>query len=40
VERLLTPVATCRQRGRDGLDFRTACLRSRLDGTLAPSRLA
>ena len=40
VERMLTTVATCRQRGRDVLDFLTACLRSRIDGTTAPSLLA
>jgi transposase len=40
VERLLTVVATCRRRGRAVLDFLVACLRSRLDGTVAPSLLA
>jgi len=40
VERLLTVVATCRQRGRDVLGYLTACLRARLDGTPAPSLLA
>jgi transposase len=40
VERMLTVVATCRQRGRDVLGFLTACLRARLDGTSAPSLLA
>jgi transposase len=40
VERLLTVVATCRQRGRAVLDFLTACLRARLGGTPAPSLLA
>ena len=40
VERRLTVVATCRQRGRAILDFLTACLRSRLDGTPAPSLMA
>lgn len=40
VERMLTVVATCRQRGRDVLDFLTACLRARLDGTPAPSLLS
>jgi transposase len=40
VERMLTVVATCRQRGRDVLGFLTACLRARLDGTAAPSLLA
>jgi transposase len=38
-ERLLTAVATCRQRGRDVLGFLTTCLRARLDGTPAPSLL-
>ncbi len=40
VERMLTVVATCRQRGRDVLEFLTACLRARLDGTPALSLLA
>jgi transposase len=40
VERVLSVVATCRQRGRDVLDFLTACLRSQLDGTPAPSLLS
>jgi transposase len=40
VERLLTAVATCRQRGSDVLGFLTACLKARLDGTPAPSLLA
>jgi transposase len=40
VERMLTAVATCRQRGRDVLEFLAACLRARLDGTPAPSLLA
>jgi transposase len=40
VERMLTAVATCRQRGRDVLGFLTACLLARLDGTPAPSLLA
>ena len=40
VERMLTVVATCRQRGRDVLDFLTACLKARLAGTPAPSLLA
>jgi transposase len=39
VERMLTAVATCRQRGRDVLAFLTTCLRARLDGTAAPSLL-
>jgi transposase len=37
VERMLTVVATCRQRGRDVLGILTACLRARLAGTPAPS---
>lgn len=40
VERMLTVVATCRQRGRDVLGFLAACTRARLDGTPAPSLLA
>jgi transposase len=40
VERMLTAVATCRQRGRDVLGFLTACLGARLAGTPAPSLLA
>jgi transposase len=40
VERLLTVVATCRQRGRNVMGFLTACLKSRLEGTPAPSLLA
>jgi transposase len=40
VERMLTVVATCRQRGRDVLGFLTECLRARLDGTATPSLLA
>ena len=40
VERMLTVVATCRQRGGDVLGFLTACLRARLDGTPAPSLLS
>lgn len=40
VERMLTVVATCRQRSRDVLGFLSACLRARLDGTPAPSLLA
>ena len=40
VERLLTVVATCRQRGGDVLGFLVACLRARLAGTAAPSLLA
>lgn len=40
VERMLTAVETCRQRGRDVLGFLVACLRARLDATTAPSLLA
>lgn len=40
VERLLTVVATCRQRGHDVLDFLTACTRARHNGAPAPSLLA
>ena len=40
VERMLTVVATCRQRGRDVLGFLAACLRARLGGEAAPSLLA
>ena len=40
VERVLSVAATCRQQGRNVLDFITACLRARLDGTPAPSLLA
>ncbi|MBX6311972.1 MAG: IS66 family transposase [Isosphaeraceae bacterium] len=40
VERLLTVVATCRQRGRDVLGYLTACLRAQLGGSLAPALLA
>jgi transposase len=36
VERLLTAVATCRQRGLDVLGDLTTCLRARLDGSPAP----
>ncbi len=39
VERVLSVVATCRHQGRDVLGFLTDCLRSRLDGTPAPSLL-
>ena len=39
VERMLTVMATCRQRGLGVLDFLTGCLRARLDGTPAPSLL-
>lgn len=40
VERMLTVVATCRQRGRDVIGVLTDCLRSRLDGKAAPSLLS
>jgi len=40
VERVLSVAATCRQQGRNVLDFITACLRARLDGTPVPSLLA
>ena len=40
VERMLTVVATCRQRECDVLAFLAACLRARLDATPAPSLLA
>jgi len=40
VERMLTAVATCRQRGRGVLGFLMGCLRARLEGTSAPSLLA
>jgi transposase len=40
VERMLTAVETCRQRGREVLRFLTDCLRAKLDGTPAPSLLA
>ena len=40
VERMLTAVATCRQRDRDVLGFLTACLRARCDSTPAPSLVA
>ena len=39
-ERLLTVVATCRQRGLDVLGYLITCLRARLDGTPAPPLLA
>jgi transposase len=39
VERMLSVVATCRQRGDGVLDFLTACLRARLDGGVGPSLL-
>jgi transposase len=40
VERMLSVVETCRQRGRDVLAYVTACVRSGLEGTPAPSPLA
>jgi transposase len=40
VERMLTVAATCRQRGRDVLEFLTSCLQARLGGSSAPSLLA
>ena len=40
VERLLTVVATCRQRGHDVLGYLTTCLRARLRGSPAPPLLA
>jgi hypothetical protein len=40
VERLLTVVATCRQRGLDVLGYLTTCLRARLEGSPAPPLLA
>jgi transposase len=36
VERVLSVAATCRQQGRNVLDFITACLRARLGGDLPP----
>jgi transposase len=40
VERMLTAVETCRQRGQDLLGFLASCLRATLDGAPAPSLLA
>ena len=40
VERMLSVVETCRQRGRDVLAYLTACVRSALEGATAPSPLA
>ncbi|MBX6316340.1 MAG: transposase, partial [Isosphaeraceae bacterium] len=40
VERVLTVVATCRQRARDVLGFLAACFRARFEGRPAPSLLA
>jgi hypothetical protein len=39
VERMLSVVATCRQRNRNVLELLTACCRARLDGSAAPSLL-
>ena len=39
VERMLTVVATCRQQGRNVLDYLTRCYQARLDGKAAPSLL-
>ena len=40
MERMLTVVATCRQRGRDVLGYLTECFRARLERQPAPSLLA
>jgi transposase len=40
VERMLSVVETCRQRGRDVLAFLTGCVRSALEGLPAPNPLA
>ena len=40
VERMLSVVETCRQRGRDVVAYLTACIRSGLEGAPAPSPLA
>ena len=40
VERMLTVVATCRQRGRDVLGYLTDCLRARNHGAASPTLLA
>jgi transposase len=37
VERVLSVVATCRQQGRNVLEFLTGCFRVRLEGRPAPS---
>src|SRR5205823_949356 len=37
VERILTVEASCRQQGRDVLEYLTACCRARRDGTEGPS---
>ena len=39
VERMLTVVATCRQRGRNVLDYLTSCFEARLSGQGVPSLL-
>jgi transposase len=39
VERVLTVVATCRQQGRDALEYLTACAGARRDGVNGPSLL-
>ena len=39
VERMLTTVATCRQQGRNVLEYLTACCRARIRGSPAPSLL-
>jgi transposase len=40
VERMLTVVATCRQRGHDVPGFLSDCFRTRLGGTPVPSLLS
>ena len=39
VERVLSVVATCRQQGRNALEFLTDCFRAELSGDPAPSLL-
>ena len=39
VERILSVVATCRQQGRDVLEFLTECFRARLAGAPSPTLL-
>ncbi len=39
LERLLTAVATCRQRGRDALNFLAGCFRASFEGRATPSLL-
>jgi transposase len=39
VERVLSVVATCRQQGRNVLEFLTDCFRAHLEGRPAPSLL-